>query len=70
MTSFSVDLGALENAAAGINMTLNELRSHSVDQVTADAAQTGHQAVADSMNLFSERWQTGVENLARDARPA
>ena len=27
MTSFSVDLAALEDAAAGINSTINELRS-------------------------------------------
>lgn len=68
MTSFSVDLDALESAAAGINSTINELRSHSVNQLAASFAQSGHHAFTDSVNAFSERWQLGVENLARDAQ--
>ena len=68
MTSFSVDLDALEEAAAGINSTMNELRSHSVSQVEVTCAQSGHQGFADSATTFSERWQLGVENLARDAQ--
>ena len=38
MTSFSVDLAALEDAAAGINSTINELRSHSVNQLEVTVA--------------------------------
>ena len=68
MTSFSVDLDALESAAAGINSTINELRSHSVNQLEVTVAQSGHREFADSVNTFSERWQLGVENLARDAQ--
>lgn len=30
---FSVDLGALENAAAGVNTTLNDLAAHKVSDV-------------------------------------
>ena len=68
MTSFSVDLDALESAAAGINSTINELRSHSVNPLEVTVAQSGHQEFADSVNTFGERWQLGVENLARDAQ--
>ena len=68
MTSFAVDLDALESAAAGINSTINELRSHSVNQLAVTVAQSGHQEFADSLNTFSERWELGVENLARDAQ--
>jgi len=68
MTSFSVDLAALEDAAAGINSTINELRSHSVNQLEVTVAQSGHREFTDGVNTFSERWQLGVENLARDAQ--
>jgi hypothetical protein len=68
MTSFSVDLDALENAAAGINSTINELQSNSVNQLEVTVEQSGHPEFADSLNAFSERWQQGVENLARDAQ--
>ena len=67
MTTFAVDLDALESAAAGINSTINELRRHSVNQLEITVAQSGHQEFANSVNTFSERWQLGVENLARDA---
>jgi hypothetical protein len=54
MTSFSVDLAALEDAAAGINSTINELRSHSMNQLEVTVAQSGHRD-AKTFNEASQR---------------
>ena len=66
MTSFSVDLDALESAAAGINSTINELRSHSVNQLEVTVAQSGHREFTD--NVAAVNTVTGM--LEGTADPA
>jgi len=68
MTSFSVDLEALEDAAAGITATMNDLQRHGAREIEAAPTMTGHAAVATALTLFGDRWQRGIENLARDAQ--
>jgi hypothetical protein len=65
---FTVDLGALENAAAGINKTLSELKEQDVDDLDGPAEDYGHDGLADTVKDFCDRWQYGVECLAKDAQ--
>jgi hypothetical protein len=65
---FQVDLGALEDAAAGINTTLNQLRSAKVDQLDGDKAMYGHDQLAETIADFCDRWEIGVEHLATDGQ--
>lgn len=65
---FSVDLGALENAAAGVNTTLNDLAAHKVSDLTGAAGDYGHAGLASIAADFCSRWELGVENLAKDGQ--
>lgn len=65
---FSVDLGALENAAAGINRTLSELKEQDVDDLDGPTEDYGHDQLGDTVKDFCERWQHGVECLAKDGQ--
>ena len=65
---FRVDLGALEDAATGINQTLNDLRAKKIDQLDGRAADYGHQRLADTIADFCDRWELGVEHLATDGQ--
>jgi hypothetical protein len=65
---FRVDLGALEDAAEGINTTLNDLRSTGIDGRDGRLADYGHGRLADTVAGFCDRWQSGVEHLATDGR--
>jgi|SRR5215470_9212680 len=65
---FTVDLGALEDAAAGINRTLSELKKQDVDDLDGPAEDYGHDRLADIVKDFCDRWQHGVECLAKDAQ--
>jgi hypothetical protein len=65
---FRVDLGALEDAAIGINTTLNDLRATRVDDIDGRAADYGHDRLAETIADFCDRWQLGVDHLATDAQ--
>ena len=65
---FSVDLGALEDAATGVNATLDDLDKAPVDGLDGDSGSYGHDALADTVKDFCDRWQIGVEHLATDGR--
>ena len=65
---FRVDLGALENAAAGINTTLNDLKAQKIDDLDGRRADFGHAYLADIVADFCDRWEIGVEHLATDGQ--
>ena len=65
---FSVDLGALEDAAAGVNTTLNDLAAHKVSDLVGAAGDYGHADLASTAADFCSRWELGVENLAKDGQ--
>jgi hypothetical protein len=65
---FTVDLGALERAAEGVNNTLDELAAKKVKDIDADRGAFGHDDLADTVADFCERWEIGVEHLAKDGQ--
>jgi hypothetical protein len=65
---FRVDLGALEDAATGVNQTLNDLAAKKIDQLDGRKAAYGHQRLADTIADFCDRWELGVEHLATDGQ--
>jgi hypothetical protein len=65
---FRVDLGALEDAAIGINATLNDLKAARIDGLDGRAADYGHDRLADRIADFCDRWELGVEHLATDGQ--
>ena len=65
---FRVDLGALEDAATGINQTLSDLRARKIDQLDGRAADYGHERLAGTIADFCDRWELGVEHLATDGQ--
>jgi hypothetical protein len=67
-TGFSVDLAALEQAAEGVNGTLDQLTQQSVSDIPYDPSAIGHERLAGTVTDFCDRWQRGVSNLATDGR--
>ncbi|WP_103352182.1 hypothetical protein [Amycolatopsis sp. CA-128772] len=65
---FSVDLGALEKAAEGVSNTLDELAAKRVRDIDAEKGAFGHNALADTVADFCDRWEIGVEHLAKDGQ--
>ena len=65
---FRVDLGALERATEGVNVTLAGLQAARVDALDGKAADYGHDQLAETVEDFCDRWQIGVEHLASDGR--
>jgi hypothetical protein len=65
---FSVDLAALEQAAAGVNGTLDEVSRQSVSNIPHDSSAIGHERLASTFADFCGRWDRGVGNLARDGQ--
>ncbi|HEX7659610.1 MAG TPA: hypothetical protein VF444_09030 [Pseudonocardiaceae bacterium] len=65
---FSVDLGALEDAAAGVNKTLSDLKAHKVSDLGGSKDDYGHDDLAGTAAGFCGRWERGVENLAKDGQ--
>lgn len=65
---FRVDMGALEDAAAGINTTLDDLQSKKVSDLRGTSNDYGHDALAETVSDFCDRWELGVENLAKDGQ--
>jgi hypothetical protein len=65
---FRVDLGALEDAAIGINTSLNDLKAIRVDDLDGRAPDYGHDRLANQVADFCDRWELGVEHLATDGQ--
>jgi len=65
---FRVDLGALENAAIGINTTLNDLSARRIDDLDGHGADYGHRHLAETVADFCDRWELGIEHLATDGQ--
>jgi hypothetical protein len=65
---FRVDLGALENAAEGVNTTLYDLQSKKVSDLDGKKDDYGHADLGDTVADFCDRWEIGIEHLAKDAQ--
>ncbi|MBP0451291.1 hypothetical protein J5Y04_17325 [Kitasatospora sp. RG8] len=65
---FSVDLGALDDAASGITDTLAKLQFKKVSDLDPQKEDFGHDHLAGVVEKFCTRWEIGVENLAKDAQ--
>ncbi|MEV7470600.1 hypothetical protein AB0O20_29455 [Streptomyces kronopolitis] len=65
---YRVDLEALEKAATGVNGTLDEISVQKVSDVPHDESEVGHEALASVLSDYLDRWQRGVDNLAKDGR--
>jgi hypothetical protein len=65
---FRIDLGALENAAAGVEQTLADLRAARVDSVDGRPAAYGNGELAGTVKDFCDRWEIGIDHLATDGR--
>lgn len=68
MDGFRVDLGALEEAAEGINTTVNSLRTNKVSDIGGQRGDYGHEPLGETVSDFCDRWELGVEHLAKDAQ--
>jgi hypothetical protein len=65
---FRVDLTALEQAAAGVNTVLGQLKATKVADLGGASADYGHAGLADTVADFCDRWELGVEHLATDGQ--
>lgn len=65
---YQVDLEALEKAATGVNGTLDQISIKKVSDIEHDEAEVGHEQLASTLSDYLERWQRGVDNLAKDGR--
>ena len=63
---FAVDLGALRNAADGVTDTINAMATKKVSDIDAAKSAFGHDRLADTVSDFCDRWNIGVEHLAKD----
>lgn len=68
MDGFKVDLGALEDAAKGVNTVLNDLHQKKVKDLDGDKSDFGHDDLAGTVADFCDRWEIGVEHLAKDGQ--
>jgi hypothetical protein len=65
---FRVDLTALTQAAEGVTGTLDALDARQVSDIDGDKGVMGHDHLAETLSDFCDRWQLGVQNLAKDAQ--
>jgi hypothetical protein len=65
---FRVDLLALDQAADGVNGTIDMVSQQQVGDIPFDQSALGNDQLAASMSDFLSRWQRGVNNLASDGR--
>lgn len=65
---FSVDLPALERAAAGVNEVLYEVSELDLTHLPTGSDVTGDSGLADTLGDFCSRWERGVMNLASDGK--
>ncbi len=65
---FRVDLLALDQAANGVNGTIEMVSQRQVSDIPFEQSFVGNDQMAASMSDFLSRWQRGVSNLASDGR--
>jgi len=65
---FSVDLDALRRAAEGVTDTLDAMATKKVSDIDATKSAFGHDGLADTVSDFCDRWNIGVEHLAKDGQ--
>jgi hypothetical protein len=65
---FHVDMGALERAASGVNGTLDEVSQQRVSDIPHNPSAYGHERLSGTVSDFLDRWQRGVDNLAKDGQ--
>ena len=65
---FRVDLLALDQAADGVNGTIDMVSQRQVSDIPFEQSVVGNDELAASMSDFLSRWQRGVSNLASDGR--
>lgn len=65
---FRVDLGALEKAAEGVNATLYDLNTKKVSDLDDHSGDLGHDGLAETITDFCDRWELGIEHLAKDGQ--
>jgi len=65
---FKVDLGALVQAAVGVNGTISDLQNNKVSDIGGADASYGDDDLAATVSNFCARWEIGVQNLANDAQ--
>jgi hypothetical protein len=65
---FYVDFGALQKAAEGVTDTLDAMATRSVNDIDAPKSAFGHDRLGDTVADFCDRWEIGIEHLARDAQ--
>ncbi len=65
---FLVDLGALERAAAGVDVTLDEMSEQRVSAIPLGETAVGHENLTATLADFCSRWQLGVGNIVKDGR--
>lgn len=63
---FSVDLEALRRAAEGVSDTLDAMATKKVSDIDAAKPAFGHDKLAGTVSDFCDRWNIGVEHLAKD----
>lgn len=66
MTGFRVDLGALTDASQGIEGVLYDVGNNKVSDLKQDKSAVGHDRLSSSISDFCDRWDRGVNNLAKD----
>src|ERR1700759_483615 len=66
MGGFEVDLGALTDASEGIDGVLYDVANNKVSDINVDKSAIGHDRLASSISGFRDRWDVGVNNLAKD----
>lgn len=65
---YHVDLHALEEAASGVNGTLDQISLQKVSDIPHDESAIGHHGLAKTLSDFLDRWQRGVDNLSKDGQ--
>lgn len=65
---FAVDLDALRRAADGVTDTLDAMATKKVSDIDAAKSAFGHDGLADTVSDFCDRWNIGVEHLAKDGQ--
>src|ERR1035438_724526 len=65
---FEVDLGALVQAAEGVNGAISDLQNNKVSDIGGAEADYGDDALGSTVSDFCGRWEIGVEHLTGDAK--
>lgn len=63
-----MDVGALKQASDGIDGVLQDVQAQKVNGIDPDSSAVGHDKLTGSLSDFTDRWQRGVDNLAKDGQ--